>query len=144
MRLLVDEREIVALAVTYCRVLDDREFERLTEVFTPDATAELGDSGLLAGRDQITATCRAALSPLDVSHHLVGNHEVTVAGDMATHRCYVHAQHVRRGLEGGRNFVIAGRYDDRLARTPDGWRIVHRDLTVTWTDGNREVVAGGR
>ena len=48
----------------------------------------------------------------------------------------------RRGVEGGRNFVIAGRYEDRFARTSAGWRIAHRDLIVTWTDGNRRVVTG--
>ena len=141
---LLDERDIVDVATRYCGALDTRDWGRLGEVFVPDATAELGDSGLLSGLEQIAATCRAALSPLDASHHLVGNHEVDVDGDAATHRCYVHAQHVRRGADGGRNYVVAGRYEDRLVRTSNGWRIVHRDLIVTWTDGNRRVLAADR
>ena len=35
---------------------------------------------------------------------------------------------------------MAGVYDDELRRTADGWRIVHRTLTVTWTDGNPAVI----
>lgn len=142
LRTLLDERDIVAVAIRYCQALDGREWDRLAEVFVADATAVLGDSGLLTGLGPITVTCRAALSPLDASHHLVGNHEVEVTGDTATHRCYVQAQHVRRGAEGGSRFMIAGRYADRFERSADGWRIVHRDLIVTWTDGNRAVVAG--
>ena len=64
-------------------------------------------------------------------------------GDQATHRCYMHAQHVLRAADGGRNFIIAGHYVDRLVRTTDGWRITHRDLIVTWTEGNRRVVDVG-
>ena len=45
-----------------------------------------------------------------------------------------------RGTEGGDNYIIAGRYDDRVVRTPDGWRIAHRVLTVDWTEGNPAVV----
>ena len=131
---LLDQHEIVTVAIRYCSTLDAREFDRLGEVFVADATAELGDSGPLTGLDQIAATCRAALAPLDASHHLVGNHVVEVGLDTATHRCYVQAQHVRRGVEGGRTFIIAGRYEDRLVRTVDGWRIAHRDLIVTWTE----------
>jgi hypothetical protein len=141
LRLLVDERDIVRVALRYCRALDTRDWGLLAEVFLDDATAELGDSGLLEGIDAITATCRAALSPLDASHHMVSNHEVAVEGDAASHRCYVQAQHVRRGVVGGRNLIIAGHYEDRLARASGGWRITHRSLIVTWTEGNSAVVA---
>jgi len=36
--------------------------------------------------------------------------------------------------------VIGGAYDDRLRRTPDGWRIVRKKLDVRWTIGNRAVL----
>ena len=35
---------------------------------------------------------------------------------------------------------MAGVYEDELARTADGWRIIHRTLTIHWTDGNPAVV----
>jgi hypothetical protein len=36
--------------------------------------------------------------------------------------------------------MIAGRYEDQLVRTPAGWRIHHRVLTVMWREGNLAVV----
>jgi hypothetical protein len=83
-----------------------------------------------------------ALEHLDTSQHLVGNHEIQVDGDDATHRCYLQAQHVRQAATGGPNYIVAGRYEDRFRRTDQGWRIVHRALVVMWTEGNVGVVYG--
>jgi SnoaL-like domain len=139
---LIDERDIVAVAVRYCRALDTKDWALLAEVFEPDSTAELGDPKLRTGIDEIVARVRSALERLDISQHLVGNHDVDVDGDTATHRCYLQAQHVRRAATGGANYIVAGRYDDRFVRTAAGWRIAHRTLTVMWTDGNVDVVKG--
>ena len=142
LRSLLDEREIVGVAVRYCWALDTRDWDRLAEVFAVDATAELMTGGsTLEGLDAIVARISGALARLDETHHMVSTHEVRVDGDAATHRCYLHAQHVRHGVDGDPNYVIAGRYEDRLVRTADGWRIVHRRLTPMWTHGNRAVVA---
>ena len=141
-QMLLDEREIVTVALRYCRALDTREWSLLGEVFAEDATARLGTSSTQSGRNEIVARVSAALGHLDDSQHLVGNHEVAVDGDTATHRCYLQAQHIRHAATGGPNYIVAGRYEDRLARTGDGWRITHRDLIVMWTDGNLAVVRG--
>ena len=90
------------------------------------------DEGLPA----IIEKVRNALGPLDASQHIVSNQQVTIDGDTATCRCYLHAQHTLRGTEGGDNFVIAGRYDDELIRTDDGWRITFRKLSRDWVEGN--------
>ena len=138
---LLDERAIVAVALLYCRALDTKNWSLLNEVFLPDATAELGAGAKYAGRDKVVGRVSAALGQLDESQHLVGNHEVKVDGDTATHRCYLQAQHVRRDATGGPNYIVAGRYEDRLERTTAGWRIAHRNLVVMWTQGNLAVVA---
>jgi ketosteroid isomerase-like protein len=140
LQILIDERDIVALAARYCRALDTKDWALLTEVFLPDATAVLGAPNVLVGRDAITDRIRAALEYLDDSQHLVGNHEVTVDGDTGTHRCYLQAQHIRQVPDGSPLYIVAGRYEDQVRRTPDGWRIAHRTLTVMWTDGNLAVV----
>jgi ketosteroid isomerase-like protein len=137
---LIDEREIVRVALTYCRALDTCDWDLLATVFVPDATARLGSPAHLTGSDEIIDRCRSALSPLELSQHLVGNHEVVVDGDSATHRCYLHAQHVRASVGGEPNYIVAGRYEDRFVRTGDGWRIAHRDLVTMWTAGNPEVI----
>ena len=143
MQALVDERDIVRVALRYARALDTKDWTLLDEVFLPDATAVLGGAALLEGIEAIRGRIRQALEPLDVSQHLVGNHEVDVVADTATHRCYLQAQHVRRAASGGPNYIVAGTYEDRLVRTPAGWRIAHRTLTVMWTEGNLAVVRPG-
>ena len=86
------------------------------------------------------ASARRGFEPLDDSQHLVATHQVRVDGDEATCRCYLQAQHVRAGVEGGDTFLFAGRYEDRFERTSDGWRIRHRTIVRMWTDGNPAVV----
>ena len=134
---LLDRQAIVDVAVAYCWALDSRDWDGLDTVFTPDAHAELGRS--VDGVEAIKARVREALEPLEVSQHLVGNHEVRLDGDRATARCYFHAQHVR-DLDGERQLVVAGRYEDELMRTSDGWRISRRDLTVLWIAGDPAVL----
>ncbi|MEP1124016.1 MAG: nuclear transport factor 2 family protein [Ilumatobacter sp.] len=140
---LLDERNIVAVATAYTWALDEHRWDDLRDVFAPDATADLGTADRLVGIDAIVHRIRTALEPLDDSQHLVGNHHVVVDGRTATHRCYLHAQHVRRDAVGGPNYIVAGRYEDDLVRTEDGWRITHRSLVVMWTDGNTAVVRPG-
>lgn len=133
---LIDERDIRDVAFRYCRALDTKDWALLDEVFLPDATGELGTPTTLVGIDAIRGRVRKALGHLDGSQHLVGNHEIDVTGDTATHRCYLQAQHIRADATGSPNYIVAGRYEDRLVRTPNGWRIAHRTLTVMWTEGN--------
>jgi hypothetical protein len=137
---LVDEAAIRDTAARYCWALDTLDRPALETVFLPDATAKLGSDVLLEGIDAIWGRIHAALGNLTVSQHLIGSQLVEVTGDTATQRCYLHAQHVREGTEGGSQYIVAGTYIDRLERTPDGWRIRHRDLTVQWTSGNVRVV----
>ncbi len=139
LRTLLDERDIVNVASRYCRALDTKDWSLLGDVFIPDATANLSSPKVLVGLDAIVGRIRNALEHLDDSQHLVGNHEVDVDGDAATHRCYLQAQHVREAAPGGPNYIVAGRYEDELVRTEGGWRIAHRTLVVMWTDGNISV-----
>lgn len=137
---LLDEAAIRDTAARYCWALDTLDRAAIETVFLPDATAILGGPTLLEGLDAIWARINAALSNLTVSQHLIGSQLVEVTGDTATQRCYLHAQHVREGTEGGSQYIVAGTYIDRLERTPAGWRIRHRELTVQWTSGNVRVV----
>ena len=132
---VADQQALVDLTVAYCWALDSHAFDDLDGVFLPDATAELG--GALDGLDAIKQRVRDALVPLDVSQHMVATHQFTIDGDRATGRCYLHAQHVKAGEQ----YIVAGRYEDRFVRTPGGWRIEHRTLTVMWTAGDPGVLA---
>ena len=137
-----DRTEIVDLTVAYCWAIDEKNWSELRNVFLADASGELGN-GTEHGVEAIIARISSVLSPLDSSQHLVSNHQVELDGDRATCRCYFHAQHVRKAADGGRHYVIAGRYEDALLRTGAGWRIAHRKLVVMWREGNPGVLRSG-
>jgi len=80
------------------------------------------------------------LSPLQVSQHLLGSFEITISGETATSRCYFHAQHVRPGLDGGDQLIIAGTYEDSLQKSAGRWQIRKRRLVATWQKGNPAVL----
>ncbi len=140
---LVDRLEIIELTHRYCWALDSKQFDLLDTVFLPDATAELR-SAPLEGGDASRDGIGGAPAPPDPTPHRVSNPRGAVAGHTATARTYLHSQHVRHGTPGGELYVIAGRYEDELVRTPDGWRIRFRRLVTVWSEGNLDVVRLGR
>jgi len=138
---LQDKQEITELCYRYGLALDSRDWAALAALFTPDADAFYLDMPPAHGYQAIEDTCRAALTPLSATQHLISNVVVRLDGDLASSSCYLQAQHVKTGTPGGDQFIIAGRYDDRLVRTPDGWRIRERTLAIMWTAGNPAVAA---
>ncbi len=139
-RELTDRAAVLDVVAAYATALDTRDWVSLRELFTDDAVCALGGSvGSPVGPDAIVEAISSILVPLDATQHLVGNSVVRLHGDDAGHTAYVQAQQVRRGTPGGDLYIVAGRYDDRLRRTADGWRFSYRGLTRMWTDGNRAV-----
>jgi hypothetical protein len=139
-QLLVDRAAITDVTIRYCWALDTKDWAVLDTVFTEDANGDLLED--VVGRVAIKKRVETALSRMDETQHLISNHQIVVQGDTATCRCYLQAQHVRKAAHGGPNFIIAGRYEDELKRTPEGWRISFRRLVVMWTDGNPAVSRG--
>lgn len=136
---LGDKAAVADVAIRYCDLIDSGRWAELDQVFIPDAIFHLPD-GDQVGLAAIQARIGGALGPLDQSHHMVTNHQVTIENISAAHRCYFQAQHVRSGPTDGSRYTVAGRYEDRLTRTDAGWRIEERTLTVMWTAGNVRVL----
>lgn len=141
-----DVVEIIGVTSRYCFAIDGHDWEALRrDVFTADATFDFGPSlGVKTDVEGIIEVISGALAPLDGSHHLVGSHVVDVDGDTARCRCYLHAQHIRRGLQGGPHLVVGATYTDELVRTEAGWRIRHRTISPLWREGNPEVTRRDR
>jgi 3-phenylpropionate/cinnamic acid dioxygenase small subunit len=138
---LRDTQAITEVCYRYATALDQRDWAALRTCFTSDATAYYRDQNPSLGYPAIEMRLRSALVPLSASQHLIGNVVVTLAGDEAHSVCYLQAQHVRNGTDGGDTLIIAGRYTDHFVRIPDGWRIAERRLETIWTDGNPAVMA---
>ena len=140
---LEEKQKIVDLTIAYTWIIDQGPRERLREIFTKDAVFII-DTRHLNGLDEIRGKIDRTLGGLSASQHIVSNHQVSIDGDTATSRCYLHAQHTRNGTEGGENYVMAGRYIDKLVRVDSQWRITERQLMIDWTEGNNEVLARKR
>ena len=141
---LLDRRAIDDVLYRYAQALDSRDWDLLRSCFTDDAVADYLDlGGVNEGLETIVALCRGALDGLDASQHLIGSPLAQVDGDTATATCYLQAQHVFNGAPGGDQYLVGGTYVDRLVRTPEGWRIKHRTLHATWTNGNPDVFTAG-
>jgi len=134
---LTDRAAIMDVVIAYATALDTRDWEALAALFTDDARWEYRASGeQVHGPQAIAARMKPALEHLDATQHFNGNHVITIHGDEAEHTSYYQAQHVRDG----ELFLGAGRYEDRLRRTPDGWRLTARVLISVWSEGNPAVL----
>ena len=137
---IVDKQKIIDLTIAYTWIIDRGPRENLNEIFTDDAVFII-DVRRLNGLDEILGKIERTLGGLSASQHLISNHQVLIDGDNATCSCYLHAQHTLHGTEGSDNYVMAGRYVDKLIRVGTEWRIVERELILDWVEGNPKVLA---
>jgi ketosteroid isomerase-like protein len=138
-RELLDRERIRALASAYAFAVDARDFERLRELFLPDARLAIyaGDPAPDAlrfearGQDAIVRALRG-IERYPVTSHQLGGQEVWLEGDHARARTRCVASHLflRDGVRQCLDMAI--RYLDRLARVGDDWRFVERVLAVDW------------
>jgi 3-phenylpropionate/cinnamic acid dioxygenase small subunit len=138
LRRLADQRAIEDGLVAYAHALDERDYARLSALFTSDARVKYGEADWLVGVPATARYVAAALDPLEMSQHRLSSIAVALDGDRATSKAYLCAEHVRAG----ERYTVGGHYLDAWERTPAGWRIAERRLVTTWTDGNPAVLRG--
>ena len=122
------DRDAVLQAFSaYSLALDRHEWPRLAQAFAPDGVWILADGGSYDGLAAITERARygAARSPADRLHQ-VFNVFVSFDGDAAT----AESDWLYYGAVAGKPWGIVsfGHYEDRLIRTPDGWRFASRKI----------------
>ncbi|MGP4002102.1 nuclear transport factor 2 family protein [Streptomyces sp. 8N706] len=138
-RALTDRSEIADLFGRYLHSLDDREFDEAwaARFFTEDASTAT-PAGKVQGRNAVLENVRTAMSLFDRTVHVGSDYVIEVDGDRALLRAHQLSTHV---LVGGEDvFISAGRADNALVRTADGWRLHRADLHITWTQGTPPVL----
>lgn len=124
---LLDEREIIRGLSRFARILDNKQWDRLSDVFAQDISFDYGTGGDQHGMAALTANMRRFLDRCGGTQHLIGSILVDVDGDRATTRSYVQARHQRVNDPAGPIFDSNGEYVDQWERRDEGWRIVRRD-----------------
>jgi hypothetical protein len=143
---LADRAAIADIMYTYAKAIDSKDFALLQDVFAADLRADFRSFGVKDIYDGPVAgwigSIRAGIAGMDATQHMLSNHlyEITEAGDRATGTTYLRAIHVCHNDWGDDHYTIGGHYDVDLARGPAGWRITSYKLTVTWNQGNRQVL----
>ena len=117
---VADVLAIQQLYALYGHVRDDRDWERLAELFTEDCVFDATALGvpLMLGHQAIADTTESSpMAPL--AHHVTNVFVAECSGERARVRAKALGLYAK-----GRAF--SGDYDDTLVRTPAGWRIQRR------------------
>ncbi|MCC2656925.1 MAG: nuclear transport factor 2 family protein [Panacagrimonas sp.] len=127
--LLADRLDLAQLVTDYAYAIDERAFERLDAVFTPDAWIDYTAMGGIAGRyPQARAWLPEALKHFPGYMHLIGNLSFEIEGDAAIGKvaCFNPMVLPRADGEGSDTMFLGLWYLDRYVRTASGWRISER------------------
>ncbi|GGF33163.1 nuclear transport factor 2 family protein [Williamsia phyllosphaerae] len=122
-----DRMEIQQLITDYSTAVDTRDFERLLDIFTPDAVIDYSAVGGTVGTpSEVVPWLRENLAIFSDYLHLVGNHSIVVDGDTAaaTSTCVnpmVFADTAPQAM-----MIVGVWYHDTFVRTHDVWRMSGR------------------
>jgi hypothetical protein len=121
-----DRLEIQQLLVAYSTAIDQRRFDDLDRVFTPDAYIDYTAMGGIEGAyPDVKAWLKEVLPNFPAYMHMLGNFDIRLDGDTATSRTLCFNPMVMGG-EGNQVYFCGLWYDDEFVRTPDGWRMSRR------------------
>jgi 3-phenylpropionate/cinnamic acid dioxygenase small subunit len=130
-----DRLEIQDLFARYCFAIDERDWDALDSVFTPDARIDYTETGGAKGSvAEIKAWLPAALERFPAFQHMVATTKLTLDGDRASSRTILFNPMVIPREDGTpQTFFIGLWYRDTLVRTTEGWRIAERYEERSWT-----------
>jgi 3-phenylpropionate/cinnamic acid dioxygenase small subunit len=123
-----DRLEIQDLLSRYSYAIDERDWDALDDVFTPDAVIDYSETGGAKGSvAQIKAWLPVAMERFPRYQHMVATTKLDLDGDRARSRTVLFNPMVYRKDDGEEQvFFIGLWYRDHLIRTEKGWRIAER------------------
>ena len=139
-----DELEVTRVVSSMGLRTDARDWQGVEELFADQVDVDYsslnqGDAVSVTPAELVSGW-QENLERLHATQHLIGSHVVNVDGDSATCACNVIGTHVRPNAAGGHLWTVGGRYDIRLRRVEQRWRISALTLTVSWATGNQAIL----
>jgi SnoaL-like domain len=125
-----DRFEIQQLLIDYSTAIDQKRFDDLDRVFTPDAYIDYRVTGGTDGRfPEVKAWLKEVLPNFPAYYHMLGNVDIRIsydpAGDSASSRAICFNPMVFNAEEKQILFVGIW-YVDEFVRTAEGWRMSKR------------------
>ena len=148
---LLDKQAITEVITTYARALDRFDEDLLRSVFHPDSQHAHGfvgpssDPSLPSSPGKpgdFVAYAYAVLATHSRTHHQLGNVLIELDGDNAYTESYFSAYHRMRAkgdplaapnaYDTEMDFLVGGRYIDRMQKRDGVWKISHRTGLTDW------------
>ena len=124
---LADKAAIIEFKSRYCYLADKRDWESWCDLFTEDATLEIGALGRFEGRAKIREhmeTTTNATQPWFA--HMVHNPIIEVKGNEASGEWYFEVPCDFKGMSWGEGAGwMQGKYTERYVKTAGGWKIAY-------------------
>lgn len=121
---LEDIHAITQLRARYCQALDDGLWEDLADTFTPDG-AFVGLSTARGREEMLDFFPSLNASTVTSWWHFSSNETVEIDGDSAHGTTWL----LQPCVVDGESQLAAGRYEDAMVRTADGWRFQERKVS---------------
>jgi len=115
--------EITQNMYRYGHTWDNQDAEGWADVFTEDGYYYDGGGKEVVGREALVAYARQFGPDYSGRFHIVTNPFIAVEGDTAKAHSYFL-------IVEGLTPCLSGTYDDQVVRTPKGWRIKRRVVSV--------------
>lgn len=131
---LADKLAIQELIFDYSDAIDRRQFDRLDDIFLPDAIIDYTAMGGPRGSyPEIKRFLKEALPNFGAYYHLNANVRTWLDGDRASGRVMCFNPMEVKMPDGSSQVMFLGLfYDDKYVRTDKGWRFTERAEARSW------------
>ena len=127
-RELVDLEAIRDLARRYAHYVWQNDVEGVVALFADDGEMDPGVREPIRGKSNLRPAFEQMLLAGATFRPFIQQHVVDLAGDAASGHCYIDL----RAVVGGQSMIGGGWYEDRYARTADGWRFKSRKVVLSF------------
>jgi 3-phenylpropionate/cinnamic acid dioxygenase small subunit len=136
---------IQQLLCRWCELVDQHAWDSMGEVFTDDVIGVYNGMEV-PGLQQLIDSGNENMTRETIARtqHNVLNFRIEIEGDAAHCVTNYYAVHQGAGDFAGEIYSMWGEYDDKLRRTPAGWRIHRRDYTTFFVEGDDRMTFAGR
>lgn len=128
---VADRLAIFDVLAQHSRGVDRADGDILKTAYWPDATVAYG--GFNGNAHEFCDMLPGAIRSWARTQHAVSNVAIDLRGSDARVESYVTAYHYRENEAGtDTEMTYIGRYLDRMEKRDNFWKIVHRQVVMTW------------